>query len=100
VVNNHSALREISTYLHATTRLDDESIFLNERVKVAHAAMKASIWFHTSIVYGNVLEILGKAFPEQPIKIPILTIKIGLENVDQLKGIIEENLGACRRIVC
>jgi hypothetical protein len=89
---NHSALDEITPYIYGTTRLGDNSIPIQERIKVAHAAMDAGVWFHTSRMYGDALDVLGEAFREEPTNVPKLIIKIGWNNVNQLRGVIEENL--------
>jgi predicted aldo/keto reductase-like oxidoreductase len=92
MINNGSSLDEITPYIYGTTRLGDEKIPRAERIKVAHAAMDAGVWFHTSRMYGDALEVLGQAFAEEPTKIPRLIIKIGWDNVGQLRSVIEENL--------
>jgi aryl-alcohol dehydrogenase-like predicted oxidoreductase len=90
--NSKSALSEITPYIYGTTRLGDDTIPREERIKVARAAMNVGVWFHTSRMYGNALEILGEVFAEEPAKVPKLIIKIGWDNVNQLRGVIEENL--------
>jgi len=90
--NNRSALNEITPYIYGTTRLGDNSIPHGDRIKVAHAAMNAGVWFHTSRAYGDALEVLAEAFAEEPAKIPRLIIKIGWDNINQLRGVIEENI--------
>ena len=90
--NTKSALTEITPYVYGTTRLGDEKIPRQERIKVAHAAMDAGVWFHTSRQYGDALEVLGQAFTEEPTKIPKLIIKLGGNNVNQLRRVIKENL--------
>jgi len=92
MTDNSSALRNIPPYIYGTTRLGDEKIPRAERLKVARAAMDAGVWFHTSRMYGDALEVLGEAFAERPAKIPRLIIKIGWDNIGQLRGVIEENL--------
>ncbi len=89
---NSSALTGITPFIYGTTRLGDDKIPRADRLKVAHAAMEAGLWFHTSRMYGDALEVLGKAFREAPTRIPKLIIKIGWENINQLRGSIEENL--------
>ena len=89
---NGSELNEITPYIYGTTRLGDDSIPRAERIKVARAAMNASVWFHTSRAYGNALEVLAEAFAEEPTKIPKFIIKIGWDNINQLRGAIEENI--------
>jgi predicted aldo/keto reductase-like oxidoreductase len=89
---SRSALNEMTPYIYGTTRLGDDSIPREERIKVACAAMNTGVWFHTSRMYGDALEVLGEAFAEEPTKVPKLIIKIGWDNVNQLRGVIEENL--------
>lgn len=89
---NRPALNGITRYIYGTTRLGDDKIPRKERIKIAHAAMDAGVWFHTSRMYGNALEVLGEAFAEEPSKVPKLIIKIGWDNINQLRGVIEENL--------
>jgi len=92
MTTSSSPLSAITPYIYGTTRLGDGSIPRSERVKMAHAAMDAGVWFHTSRMYGDALEVLGEAFTQEPTKIPKLIVKIGWENVNQLRGVIEENL--------
>jgi aryl-alcohol dehydrogenase-like predicted oxidoreductase len=89
---NNSALSGITPFVYGTTRLGDDKIPRADRLKVAHAAMEAGVWFHTSRMYGDALEVLGEAFASEPAKIPRLIIKIGWDTVSQLRGVIEENL--------
>jgi hypothetical protein len=59
---------------------------------MAHIAMNTGVWFHTSRMYGDALEVLGEAFAEEPDKVPRLIIKIGWDNVNQLRDVIKENI--------
>lgn len=86
------ALSDITPYIYGTTRLGDSGIPREERLAVARSAMDAGVWFHTSRMYGDALEVLGEVFATEPVKIPPLIIKIGWDNVNQLRGVIEENL--------
>jgi predicted aldo/keto reductase-like oxidoreductase len=92
MVNNESALNGITSYIYGTTRLGDDKIPREERLKMAHEAMNAGVWFHTSRMYGDALEVLGEAFAAEPTKVPKLIIKIGWENINQVRGAIEENI--------
>jgi len=87
-----SALERITPFIYGTTRLGDDKIPFEERLRTARAAMNSGLWFHTSRAYGNALEVLAKAFSENPERIPKLIIKIGWNNINQLRGVIEENL--------
>lgn len=82
----------ITPFIYGTTRLGDENIPRETRLQVAHAAMDAGLWFHTARMYGGALEVLGQAFREAPTQIPRLIIKIGWENINQLRSSIEECL--------
>jgi len=57
-----TGIKRITRYIYGTTRLGDDKIPHKERIKIAHAAMDAGVWFHTSRMYGNALEVLGEAF--------------------------------------
>ena len=92
MTTSDSALDGISPYIYGTTRLGYEKIPRQERLAVARAAMNAGVWFHTSHTYGEALGVLAEVFKEQPTKIPRLIIKIGWDNINQLRGVIEENL--------
>jgi predicted aldo/keto reductase-like oxidoreductase len=92
MLKNKSALDGITPYIYGTTRLGDGSIPREQRIEVARAAMNAGVWFHTSRMYGDALEVLRDAFAEEPTKVPKLIIKIGWDNINQLRGVIEENL--------
>ena len=90
--NNKTALNEITPYIYGTTRLGDDKIPYQDRLKVAQAAIDAGVWFHTSRMYGDALELLGQSFTQNPTKIPKLIIKIGWDNINQLRSVIQENL--------
>ena len=92
MTTSDSTLNGISPYIYGTTRLGDEKIPRQERLAVARAAMNAGVWFHTSHTYGEALGVLAEVFKEQPTKIPRLIIKTGWDNINQLRGVIEENL--------
>jgi predicted aldo/keto reductase-like oxidoreductase len=87
-----SAIKEITPYIYGTTRLGDDKIPRADRLKVAHAAMDSGVWFHTSRMYGDALEVLGEAFAEEPAKTPKLIIKIEGTNISQFRASIDENL--------
>lgn len=90
--NDSTALSGITPYIYGTTRLGDDSIPRHERVAIARAAMASGVWFHTSRMYGDALEVLGEAFTQAPAQVPPLIAKIGWGHVDQLRGVIAENL--------
>lgn len=85
-------LTDLSPYIYGTTRLGDDKIPFDERVNVARAAMNANIWFHTSRAYGNALEVLRAAFDQDRPRLPKLIAKIGWQDIDELRGVIHENI--------
>jgi len=85
-------LSDLSPYVYGTTRLGDAQIPFDERVKIARAAMDAGVWFHTSHTYGNALAVLRAAFDQDRARIPKLIVKIGWDNIAQIRDVIRQNL--------
>lgn len=85
-----SALQGISPFVYGTTRLGDEKIPRQERVEMALAVMETGVWFHTARMYGDAPEVLGEAFSRKPDKIPEIIIKMGWENIGQLRESLRE----------
>ena len=85
-------LNDLPPYIYGTTRLGDENIPFEERVKVARAAMDGVDWFHTSHTYGNALEVLRAAFDQDRTRVPKLIAKIGWNRLDELEGVIHQNI--------
>src|SRR5258708_17607224 len=85
-------LRDLSPYVYGTTRLGDGKIPIDERVKVARAAMEAGVWFHTSHTYGDALQVLRTAFDQDRNKVPKLIVKLGWSNIDEFREVIRQNL--------
>lgn len=82
----------LSKYVYGTTRLGDSAIPLDDRIKIARAAMDSGVWFHTSRQYNDALEVLGRAFDQDRTHVPRLFIKIGHDNLDQLRASIREQI--------
>jgi hypothetical protein len=78
-------LTDLSKYIYGTTRLGDDKIAFDDRVKVAHAAMNAGIWFHTSDQYGDALKVLRTAFDEDRAHVPPVICKIGWSSIDEIR---------------
>lgn len=85
-------LHDLSPYIYGTTRLGDDKLPFDERVKVARAAMNGTTWFHTSRAYGNALEVLRAAFDQDRARVPRLIAKIGWKDTDELLRVIHENI--------
>ena len=89
-------LRDLPPYIYGTTRLGDQNLPFEDRVKVARAAMVRTSWFHTSHAYGNALEVLRAAFDQDSTRIPKLIVKIGWKNIQELRNVIHKHLIALR----
>ena len=90
--NPSQLLRDLPPYVYGTTRLGDEAIPFEERVKVARAAMEGTDWFHTSHTYGNALQVLRAAFDQERTRVPKLIVKIGWSRLDELREVIHQNI--------
>ena len=91
-IDKSQLLTDLSSYIYGTTRLGDEKIPFEERVKVARAGMDGVDWFHTSHTYGNALEVLRAAFDQDRTRVPKLIVKIGWDSVDELEKVIHQNI--------
>ena len=87
-----SLLADLPPYIYGTTRLGDNQIPFDDRVRMARVAMDAGIWFHTSHTYGNALEVLRAAFDQARAKVPKLIVKIIGSTVDELRTVIRQNI--------
>jgi predicted aldo/keto reductase-like oxidoreductase len=85
-------LADLPPYIYGTTRLGDNQIPFDDRVRMARVAMDAGIWFHTSHTYGNALEVLRAAFDQARAKVPKLIVKIGWSSIPELRDIIRQNI--------
>jgi len=89
-------LADLPPYIYGTTRLGDEKIPFDERVKVARAAMQGVDWFHTSHTYGNALQVLRAAFDQERSRVPKLIVKIGWSHAAELRRVIHQNIDPLR----
>lgn len=85
-------LTEVSPYVYGTTRLGDDKIPFADRVEIAKAAIDTGVWFHTSRMYGNALEVLKEAFDSDRLKVPKLIVKLEGNNIDEFKASIRSNM--------
>ena len=85
-------LADLAPYVYGTTRLGDDKIPFDERVSVARAAVEGVDWFHTSHTYGDALKVLRAAFDQDRTRVPKLIIKIGWNNVAELRDVIHQNI--------
>jgi aryl-alcohol dehydrogenase-like predicted oxidoreductase len=85
-------LTDLSPYIYGTTRLGDDRMPFDDRVRMARAAMDAGVWFHTSHTYGDALTVLRAAFDQDWAGVPKLIVKIGWNTRDELRDVIHQNL--------
>jgi len=90
--NKSNLLVDLSPYIYGTTRLSDDKLPFDERVRTARAAMDAGVWFHTSHTYGDALKVLRAAFDQDRARVPKLIVKIGWNSMDELRDVIRQNL--------
>jgi len=88
VASSENALSTLSPYIYGTTRLGDEKIPFDDRVKLARAAMDAGVWFHTSHTYGDALKVLRAAFDQDRAKTPKLIVKLGWDTIAELRNMV------------
>lgn len=91
-VETSQLLSDLSPYIYGTTRLGDDKLPFDERVRVARAAMDGVNWFHTSHHYGNALQVLRAAFDQDRARVPNLIVKIGWNSIEELRDVIHQNL--------
>jgi len=89
-------IKEISPYVYGTTRLGDDKIAFDNRVKMARIAMDSGVWFHTSHAYGDAVQVLRTAFDEDRNKVPKLIVKIGWNNAKELRDTIIQHMEALK----
>jgi predicted aldo/keto reductase-like oxidoreductase len=87
-------LNDLSPYVYGTTRLGDDKIPFEQRVKVARAAMEAGVWFHTSHTYGAAEQVLRTAFDQDRQKTPKLIVKLGWSSMPEMWDVTRQNLEA------
>jgi len=85
-------LADLPFFIYGTTRLGDDRIPFDERVRMARVAMDAGIWFHTSHTYGNALEVLHIAFDRDRAKVPKLIVKLLANTKAELRVVLRQNL--------
>jgi aryl-alcohol dehydrogenase-like predicted oxidoreductase len=85
-------LTDISKFIYGTTRLGDDKIPFADRVNMAHAAMEAGVWFHTSHQYGDALKVLRAAFDADRKRVPRMIVKIGWSSIEELRKTIQQNI--------
>jgi aryl-alcohol dehydrogenase-like predicted oxidoreductase len=91
-INKSKLLTDLSPFIYGTTRLGDDKIPFDDRVKIARTAIESGVWFHTSHTYDNALEVLGAAFDQDRSNVPNLIIKIGWNSIDEIRNTIRQNL--------
>jgi aryl-alcohol dehydrogenase-like predicted oxidoreductase len=85
-----TALQDLSPFIYGTTRLGDSALPIDERVRVARAAMDHGVWFHTSHQYGDALSVLRAAFDQDRARVPRLILKIGWNSVAEVRTTVDQ----------
>jgi predicted aldo/keto reductase-like oxidoreductase len=85
-------LTDLSRFIYGTTRLGDGKIPFADRVNIAHEAIDAGVWFHTSHQYGDALKVLRAAFDADRKRIPRMIVKIGWSSIEELRRTIRLNI--------
>ncbi|HTV21321.1 MAG TPA: aldo/keto reductase [Polyangiaceae bacterium] len=85
-------LAGLTPFVYGTTRLGDGSLPFAERVAMARRAMDAGVWLHTSAAYGDALAVLGAAFREDPERVPKTIVKIGHDDLAELRASIKRQI--------
>ncbi|MDN4503517.1 aldo/keto reductase [Alteromonadaceae bacterium BrNp21-10] len=91
-MQNASGLTQLPKFIYGTTRLGDDSIDFDERVKIAHYAMESCSWFHVSDQYGSAISVLAEAFKQKPDAIPKMIFKVEGESIEELRDVIQRNI--------
>ena len=86
-------LRDLPRFIYGTTRLGHADVPRDRRREMAHAALDAGLWMHTSRQYDDALEVLGEVFAERPDAVPPLIVKVGGGTGDDVRATIAGNLG-------
>jgi hypothetical protein len=87
-------LSDLSRYVYGTTRLGDETIPFDERVSIAHKAVLAGLWIHTSHQYGSALRVLRALFDQDRSAIPPAIFKIGNSSPEEVRAQVALQLEA------
>ncbi|HEX8344349.1 MAG TPA: aldo/keto reductase [Actinoplanes sp.] len=86
-------LADLPRFIYGTTRLGHHDVPRDRQLAMAHAALDAGLWMHTSRQYDHALEVLGAAFAERPDDVPPLIVKLGGGTADDVRATVMENVG-------
>lgn len=90
---NSRLSEEITPFVYGTTRLGDDSLPLDQRVRIARKAMDSGLWLHTSHQYNSALQTLRIAMDlDKKQTPPNLIVKIGGDTIGMLRDDIKRNL--------
>jgi hypothetical protein len=81
-------------FIYGTTRLGHPPLSFDERVRVARAAMAKAAWFHTSHQYDDALQVLGRAFAQDPAHRPKLIFKLGGDDIAEMRALLRRQIDA------
>ena len=92
MITKSNLLSDVTPYVYGTTRLGDDRIPFNDRVKTARAAMETGVWFHASNQYNDAHQVLRAAFDEDRTKVPKLIVKLEGNSISELRNDLHKNL--------
>jgi aryl-alcohol dehydrogenase-like predicted oxidoreductase len=87
------SLTDLPAFIFGTTRLGHDDVPRERQSAMAHRALDAGLWMHTSRQYDHALEVLGEAFAENPGKRPSLIVKLGGGTAQNVRATIADNIG-------
>lgn len=87
-----SHLADLPRYIYGTTRLGHSDVPRDRRLAMAHTAVDAGLWMHTSRQYDDALEVLGEALAARP-EVPRLIVKLGGGSAADVRETIAANIG-------
>jgi aryl-alcohol dehydrogenase-like predicted oxidoreductase len=85
-------LGDLPRYIYGTTRLGHSDVPRDRRLAMAHTALDAGLWMHTSRQYDDALEVLGEAFASRA-QVPPLIVKLGGGTANDVRETIAANIG-------
>ncbi len=85
-------LTDLPPYVYGTTRLGGDDVAREQQQAMAHAAIDAGLWLHTSRQYGHALELIGEVLAERSETAPPFVVKIGGGTADDVRAEIVTNI--------
>ncbi len=87
-----SILNRLDPYVFGSMSLGREEIPFGDRLAMARYAMERCGWFHTSHKYGTTMDVLARAFRENPMRVPKCIFKLSGDSLDEVRSQIDLQL--------